>query len=86
MPFLGDFGGRVGIYRFLQSPPLSLFVGIFFSLCPFNRVRARLQARRLARGTAMSDALGEGTKREKIPTNNMFELSPSSIINEGVEL
>ena len=31
MPLLGDFVGRVGIYRFLQSPPLSR-EGSFLSL------------------------------------------------------
>ena len=59
-PILGDFRGRVGIYRFLQSPSIprllpSLFIcWDFFSFCPFNRVCARLQARGLAQGTAMS--------------------------------
>ena len=57
MPLLGDFGGRAGF--FLQSPPIprisSLFICMdFFSFCPFNGGHARLQAQRLARGTAMS--------------------------------
>ena len=59
-PLLGDFGGRVGIYRFLQSPTISrrlpsLFIcWELFSLCHFNSVLAHLQARGLAQGTAMS--------------------------------
>ena len=47
-PLIGDFGGRVGIYRFLKTPlpplecsPLSLFAGIFSHL---NCVDARLHA------------------------------------------
>ena len=60
MPLLGNFGGRVGIYRFVQSPPIprrlpSLFIcRELFSFCNFNSVRARLQALGLAQGTAIS--------------------------------
>ena len=59
-PLFGDFEGRVGIYRFLQSPPIPrrlpslFFCRELFSFCHFNSVLARLQARGLARGTAMS--------------------------------
>ena len=60
MPLLGDFGGKVGIYRFLQSPtiprmlPSHFICRDFFSFCPFNHVPERLQARGLVRGIAMS--------------------------------
>ena len=60
MPLLGDFGGRVGLYKFLQRPPIprrlpSHFIcRELFSFCHFNSVCACLQARGLARGTAMS--------------------------------
>ena len=46
-PLLGDFGGRVGIYRFLQSPPIprrlpSLFIcRELFSFCHFNSIFTR---------------------------------------------
>ena len=55
-PLLGHFGGRVGIYRFLQSPPipkgspLSFVVGSYTLFSVFMRVNARLQAR----GTAIT--------------------------------
>ena len=54
MPLLDYFGGRVGIYGFLKSPPSprmlpSLFIcRDFFSFCHFNRVHARLHAQGLA--------------------------------------
>ena len=44
MPLIGDFGGKVEIYRFLLSPPIprmlpSLFnCRDFFSFCPFNLI------------------------------------------------
>ena len=53
-PLIGDFEGRVGIHRFLYSPPSpwvlpSLFIcRDFFLFCHFNRVHARLQTRGLA--------------------------------------
>ena len=72
MPLLGDFGGRVEIYSFLQSPPIprmlpSLFIcRDFFSFCLFNHVHARLQGLGLARGTAMSACTRlKGQKEEK---------------------
>ena len=45
-PFIGDFGGRVGIYSFLQSHTIPRrFPSLFscrelFSFCPFTRVPA----------------------------------------------
>ena len=55
-PLLGHFGGRVKIYRFLQSPPippLSFVVGSYTLFSVFMRVNACLQARGLALGTAI---------------------------------
>ena len=86
LPFLPDFWGR-GIFRFLQSPtitrisPLSWFEGIFFSLCPFNHVRARLQVRGLARGTAMSIGTWVKCKKEQ---KSLCELSQLINLKEGV--
>ena len=63
MPLLGDFEGRVGIYRFLQSPKIprmlpSLFIcRDVFSFCPFNRVHAHLQAQGLSQGILTAGAV-----------------------------
>ena len=66
-PLLGEFGGRVGIYRFLQSFPIPrmfpslFFCRDFFSFCPFNCVNACVQAQ----GTAMSAGTWVKCKKEK---------------------
>ena len=55
-PLLGHFGGRAGFYFSLQSPPippLSFVVGSCTLFSVFMRVNACLQARGLARGTAI---------------------------------
>ena len=67
-PLLGEFGGRVGIYKFLHSPPIprllpSLFICRDLSFCPFNHVHAHLQAQGLAQGTAMSACTGRSEKK-----------------------
>ena len=67
MPLLGDFGGRVGIYSFLQSPSIPrMLPSLFsckdcFSLCPCNRVHASLQAR----GTLMSAGTWVEAQKDK---------------------
>ena len=66
---------------FLQRiSPLSLFVGIFCSFCPFNRGPARLQAR----GTAMNAHTRlKCNKQDKIPTKK--EQFPEVVGNSHYE-
>ena len=93
MPLLGNFGGRVGIYRFLQSPSIPSCRELF-SFCQFNSVRARLQAQGLAQGTAMSAGTWVKCKKQKqliiflqFPNllSMLCELSLLLNIKEGVE-